>query len=32
VTTQFQLSFSPRGWKLPLRQQFTASTVDNGFH
>ena len=25
VTTQFQISFSPKGWKLPLRQQFTAN-------
>jgi hypothetical protein len=31
VTSQFQISFSPRGWKLSLRQQFTASTVDNHF-
>lgn len=29
VTSQFQISFSPRGWKLPLRQQFTASSGDN---
>jgi capsule assembly protein Wzi len=28
VTTQFQVSFSPRGWKLPLRQQLTASAED----
>jgi len=26
VTTQFQISFSPKSWKLSLRQQFTAST------
>ena len=25
VTTQFQISFSPKGWKLPLRQHFTAN-------
>ena len=28
VTTQFQISFSPKSWKLPLRQQFTVSTDD----
>ena len=28
VTSQFQLSFSPRGWKLPLRQQSTAHFGD----
>jgi hypothetical protein len=28
VTTQFQISFSPKSWKLPLRQQFTANTDD----
>jgi hypothetical protein len=33
VTTQFQISFSPRSWKLPVRQQFTANTRgDVGFH
>ena len=31
VTSQFQISISPRGWKLPLRQQFTASSMDNHF-
>ena len=32
VTTQFQISFSPKSWKLPLQQQFTASTrSDAGF-
>jgi hypothetical protein len=29
VTTRFQISFSPKSWKLPLRQQFTAG---DGFH
>jgi hypothetical protein len=29
VTTQFQISFSPESWKLPVRQQFTAG---DGFH
>jgi hypothetical protein len=28
VTSQFQLSLSPRGWKLPLRQQSTAHFGD----
>jgi len=32
VTTQFQITFSPKSWKLPLRQQFNASTrSDAGF-
>ena len=28
VTTQFQISFNPKGWKLPLRQQ---SAVNAGY-
>ncbi len=28
VTTQFQISFSPKSWKLPLRQQLTMNTGD----
>jgi Capsule assembly protein Wzi len=28
VTTQFQISFSPKSWKLPLGQQFTVNTGD----
>jgi hypothetical protein len=32
VTTQFQISFSPKSWKLPLRQQFTANPDNHGFN
>jgi hypothetical protein len=28
VTTQFQISFTPKNWKLPLRQQFTSNSGD----
>ena len=28
VTTQFQISFNPKGWKLPLRQQFAVNIGD----
>jgi hypothetical protein len=28
VTTQFQISFSPRSWKLPLRQTLTVDAGD----
>jgi Capsule assembly protein Wzi len=28
VTTQFQISYSPKSWRLPLRQQFTVNTGD----
>ena len=33
VTTQFQVSFSPKSWKLPLRQQLAAGALGiDGFH
>jgi hypothetical protein len=33
VTTQFQISFSPKSWKLPLRKQLAAGALGiDGFH
>jgi hypothetical protein len=33
VTTQFQVSFSPKSWKLPLRQQLATGALGvDGFH